>query len=64
MNERRQDDDGKGAIGGTATTDEREQSQLPPRGEARQGEGTHGNKRRRPSTEGRPHSNVDTTRLP
>lgn len=37
--------DEKAAIGGTTASDEKEQRELPPRGRAREGDGTHGRNR-------------------
>lgn len=53
----------KVGISGADGVEETQQDRLPPRGKARQGEGTHGTHRQEPSTKDRPKSNIDTSRV-
>jgi hypothetical protein len=53
----------KVGISGAEDVEETQQNRLPPRGAARQGEGTHGTHRKEPSTKDRPKSNIDTSRV-
>jgi hypothetical protein len=53
----------KVGISGATGVEEGQQDRLPPRGKARQGEGTHGTHRQEPSTKDRPKSNIDTSRV-